>query len=371
MQASLNRRERGRPAVLSLSGDIVLNDAADLYAELCNRAQDPELRELEVDFSNVRAIDTAGAAATKLGVELFESSGRRLELTHLSEQHSEALALVMEPREPPKERTPPRSFFDWLASGATHARSVVGVAEGIVDTTWSGVRTLARRDKRRLIAVAEQVAIAADATFIVAVLSFLIGVILAFQGAYQLSKFGASAYMAELVSLGMVREFGPIITAIILSGRSGASIAAELGTMAVNDEVDALSSMGISTSSYLVLPRVAGLTFAVPLLTVLSMAIGIGAGIAMGDLLNIPYMIAFHRMQSALVLNDFVLGLFKSVLFGLIIGFVGCFTGLATRGGPRSVGTSTTRAVVLSILYVVITDSIVTTAWTLSHGTRA
>jgi phospholipid/cholesterol/gamma-HCH transport system permease protein len=372
MQVTFDRAERGRPAVLKLSGSVVLDDAADLYAELRTRSADPQVRALEVDFSGVQSMDTAAAAAVKLGRELFERSGKRLELTHLSDQHNAAMGLVMEPREEVKARPPARSMFDWFASGAARFRSLVGVAEVVVDTTWSGVRTVARRDRRRFVAIAEQtVVLAADATFIVSLLSFLIGVILAFQGAFQLSKFGASVFMAELVSLGMVREFGPIITAIILAGRSGAAIAAELGTMSVNDEVDALNSMGISTAQYLVLPRVAGLTLAQPLLTVLSMAIGIGAGILMGDLLNVPHQVAFHRMQDALVLGDFVLGLFKSVLFGLIIGFVGCFIGLSTRGGARSVGTNTTRAVVLSILYIVITDSIVTTAWTLSHGTRA
>jgi phospholipid/cholesterol/gamma-HCH transport system permease protein len=369
MQAILNRAEHDRASVLALSGDIVLDDAADLYGELRRRASDRTIRDLEVDFGQVGTIDTAGAAAAKLGVELFERSGRKCELTHLSEQHSQAMALVSEHREPARERVT-YSWLDRLASGAAQLRVLVDIAEIVVDTAWSALRSVARGDRRRLIAVAEQtVVLGADATFIVSVLSFLIGVILAFQGAFQLSKFGASVYMAELVSLGMVREFAPIITAIILAGRSGAAIAAEIGTMAVNDEVDALKSMGISTAQYLVFPRVAGITVAQPMLTILSMAIGIGAGIAMGGVLGIPHAVTFHRMQEALILADFGLGLMKSVLFAWIIGFVGCFMGLATRGGARSVGTNTTRAVVVSILLIVVTDSIVTTAWTVTHGT--
>jgi phospholipid/cholesterol/gamma-HCH transport system permease protein len=174
--------------------------------------------------------------------------------------------------------------------------------------------------------------------------------------------------MAELVSLGMVREFAPFITAIVLAGRSGAAMAAEIGTMAVNEEVDALKSMGISSAEFLVFPRVAGISVAQPLLTLLSMAIGIGAGISTGGLVGVPPTIAYHRMQQSLVVDDFVLGLIKSVLFSWIIGFIGCFMGLSTRGGAQSVGRNTTTAVVLSIFFIVVTDSIVTTAWTVTHG---
>jgi phospholipid/cholesterol/gamma-HCH transport system permease protein len=372
MRVTLDRSAGTGAAVLKLSADIVLDDAAILYDQISRLSAATEVRELQVDFSEVGTLDTAGAAAAKLGVELFKRAGRRCNLTHLSDQHSQALALVMEERAPPKESSEDRSTADALRAVVSKAKVVLfDVAEMVVDTVWSGFRSIARRDKRRLLAVAEQtVVLGVDATFIVSVLSFLIGVILAFQGAFQLSKFGAGVFMAELVSLGMVREFAPIITAIILAGRSGAAMAAEIGTMSVNDEVDALKSMGISTAHYLVFPRVAAITVAQPLLTILSMAIGIFAGIAMGALLGIPRAVAFHRMQEALVLDDFMLGLLKSVLFAWIIGFVGCFMGLATRGGASSVGKNTTTAVVLSIFLIVVTDSIVTTAWTLSHGTK-
>ena len=126
--------------------------------------------------------------------------------------------------------------------------------------------------------------------------------------------------------------------------------------------------MGISSAEFLVFPRVAGISVAQPLLTLLSMAIGIGAGISTGSLVGVPPSIAYHRMQHSLQVDDFVLGLIKSVLFSWIIGFTGCFMGLSTRGGAQSVGRNTTTAVVLSIFFIVVTDSIVTTAWTVTHG---
>src|SRR4051812_29059100 len=124
MQAILNRAEHDRASVLALSGDIVLDDAADLYGELRRRASDRTIRDLEVDFGQVGTIDTAGAAAAKLGVELFERSGRKCELTHLSEQHSQAMALVSEHREPARERVT-HSWLDRLASGAAQLRVLV------------------------------------------------------------------------------------------------------------------------------------------------------------------------------------------------------------------------------------------------------
>lgn len=366
MQTRLEPGTAPHSFVLVLSGDVILDSAADVYAELSALSQRRELEQLTVDFGAVGRLDSAGAVAATMGRQRFEAAHKRLELRGLTEQHSAALSLIRE-RRPASQATPDvRPRARWI----TKTLPLLGeVAEVVVDTLTSGLRSLAARDRRRRSAIAEQtVLLGVDAWFIVAVLSFLIGVILAFQGAFQLRKFGADVYMAELVGLGMVREFAPFITAVVLAGRSGAAMAAEIGSMTVNEEVDALRSMGIAPAQFLVLPRVAGITIAQPLLTVLSMAVGITAGIATGGLVGVQPWVAFERMQDALVLEDFVLGLIKSVLFAWIIGFVGCFQGLATRGGAQSVGKNTTSAVVISIFLIVVTDSIVTTAWTLSHG---
>jgi phospholipid/cholesterol/gamma-HCH transport system permease protein len=369
MYATIKRTAGDRDAVLALSGDIVLDEAAELFDRLRQIAAQSGIQALQVDFAEVGKLDSAGAVAATLGKQLVERAGKRCELIHLSEQHSAALSLVAEERKPAKPETESGSPTEQIYARLAKLRVLFEVSEVVVDTIVSGFRSIVRRDRRRLSAVAEQtVVLGVDAWFIVGLLSFLIGVILAFQGAFQLRKFGADVYMAELVSLGMVREFAPFITAIVLAGRSGAAMAAEIGTMAVNEEVDALKSMGISSAEFLVFPRVAGIAVAQPLLTLLSMAIGIGAGISTGALVGVPPSIAYHRMQESLVLEDFMLGLIKSVLFSWIIGFVGCFMGLSTSGGAQSVGRNTTTAVVLSIFLIVVTDSIVTTAWTVTHG---
>jgi phospholipid/cholesterol/gamma-HCH transport system permease protein len=369
MQVRLNRHSGENSAVFEVSGDVVLDDAADLYATLRHLAAQKDVGALAIDFGEVEKLDSAGAAAVTMGRRVFERAGKAYELRSLSEQHEAALALVSEKRAPVKPRAGPKSVGERLSAGLSRLVVVAEFAEVVVDTVVSGLRSVLRRDRRRLGAVAEQtVVLGVDAWFIVTLLSFLIGVILAFQGAFQLRKFGADVYMAELVSLGMVREFAAFITAVVLAGRSGAAMAAEIGTMAVDEEVDALKSMGISPAQFLVFPRVAALTIAQPLLTVLSMAVGIGAGIATGSWVGVPPAIAYQRMQDSLALDDFALGLIKSLLFAWIIAFVGCYMGLSTRGGAQSVGKNTTMAVVVSIFFIVVTDSIVTTTWTVTHG---
>jgi phospholipid/cholesterol/gamma-HCH transport system permease protein len=252
MEATLKRPQGGEPAlVLALSGDIVLDDAADLYLHLRRIAGERDVRTVRVDFREVGKIDSAGAVAASLGRELFERASKRYELENLSEQHTAALELVTERRKPTKPREAEHSALESLFARLAKWRVIFSVAEVVIDTVTSGFRSIVRRDRRRMSAIAEQtVVLGVDSWFIVGLLSFLIGVILAFQGAFQLRKFGADVYMAELVSLGMVREFAPFITAIVLAGRSGAAMAAEIGTMAVNEEVDALKSMGISSAEF-------------------------------------------------------------------------------------------------------------------------
>ena len=173
--------------------------------------------------------------------------------------------------------------------------------------------------------------------------------------------------MADLVSLGMVREFGSLMTAIIVAGRSGAAMAAEIGTMAVREELDALRTMGISPVRYLVVPRLIAITLVQPVLTLLSMGVGIVAGLATAQTFGLSPLTVFHRMVDSLTYKDFWLGMSKSVLFAWVIGFTGCLMGLRTKGGAHNVGQSTTRAVVASVFFIIVVDSMVTTAWTVGY----
>jgi phospholipid/cholesterol/gamma-HCH transport system permease protein len=197
---------------------------------------------------------------------------------------------------------------------------------------------------------------------IVTFLSFLIGAVLALNSASQLRQFGAAIYIANLVGVSMTREMAPLITAIIVSGRSGAAITAELGTMVVSEEVDAMRTMALSPGRFLLLPRVLGLLCAVPCLTMLSNLAGIFGGYWVGViLLGLGSRNYLQQTAQALLISDLVTGMVKSVVFAFLIGLVSCYRGLYVQGGAEGVGTNTTASVVTSIVLCILADAVFTT----------
>lgn len=196
---------------------------------------------------------------------------------------------------------------------------------------------------------------------LVMLISFLVGMILALQSAYQLRELGAQNLVAALVSVSVVRELGPLLTAILVAGRVGSAIAAELGTMKVSQEIDALTVMGIDPVAALVVPRLLALTVAVPSLTLFADAVGILGGSFVGTaILGLRFDTYWIDSLNALAMEDLLGGVLKGALFGGSIGLVACHQGLSTRGGANEVGTSTTRAVVRSIVLIIAVDLLVT-----------
>ena len=197
-----------------------------------------------------------------------------------------------------------------------------------------------------------------DALPIVGLISFLLGLIMAFMSSAQLQQFGANIYVASLVSLAMTRELGPIMTAIIVAGRSGSAFAAEIGTMKINEEVDALFTMGMDPTRFLVVPKIIASVVMVPLLTLFSdvfaIAGGVIVGVAMLDLTVNSYM---AQTIKTLSLFDVFWGFLKSGVFAFLIAWIGCLRGFQVRGGAAAVGRATTSAVVSSIFLIILTDS--------------
>jgi phospholipid/cholesterol/gamma-HCH transport system permease protein len=197
----------------------------------------------------------------------------------------------------------------------------------------------------------------ADSVPIVAVMCFLVGLILAMQAAYQLEPFGATIYVADLLAVSMTREMGPMLTAIIVTGRSGSAIAAELGTMKVSEEIDALRTMGIDPIHLLVVPRTLALMVAVPCLTLIADAVGIAGGLSIAvTALKLSAVQYLKETADALVMKDLLTGLVKSLFFGLIIAQVGSYQGLRVSGGAEGVGRATTTSVVSSIFLIILAD---------------
>ena len=199
----------------------------------------------------------------------------------------------------------------------------------------------------------------ATALGIVGLLSFLMGVVIAYQGAVQLRAFGADIYIADLVGLSMVRELGPLLAAIIVAGRTGSAYAAQIGTMRVTDEVAALRTIGIEPLDLLVIPKVVALCLALPLLAVFADIMGVLGGMILAKLqLGLGFAPFLDRLQEAVTLRSFLIGLGKAPVFALVIALIGCFQGFRVRGSAASVGQHTTRAVVQAIFLIIVIDAL-------------
>lgn len=192
---------------------------------------------------------------------------------------------------------------------------------------------------------------------IVSLISLLVGLILAFVGNVQLANFGASLYVADLVVIAMVREMGVVMTAIIMSGRTGASFAAHLGSMKANQEIDALVTFGFNPFDFLVLPRMLALVLMMPLLTLYANVIGVLGGMIVGAAVNIPPVLYWNETLASVTLTTTFLGVFKSVFFGGVIALCGCLQGMRAGNSSAAVGEATTRAVVASITTIIVLDS--------------
>jgi phospholipid/cholesterol/gamma-HCH transport system permease protein len=209
---------------------------------------------------------------------------------------------------------------------------------------------------RDALAIAETVGV--NALPIVALISFLMGLIMAFQAATPLRQFGAEHFIAKMIGLSILRELGPLMTAIILAGRSGSAFAAELGTMKVREEIDALRTMGLDPVRFLIVPRVLAAVCMTPLLTVFADLIGLIGGAVVMRSLGFPLVTYFHQVQYAVSYGSLVGGLVKAFVFGILVAGIGCLRGLQAGTGATAVGESTTSAVVSGIILIAITDGI-------------
>ncbi|TYB34188.1 MAG: ABC transporter permease [Flexistipes sinusarabici] len=195
---------------------------------------------------------------------------------------------------------------------------------------------------------------------IVGLISFLLGLIMAFMSSIQLKQFGANIYVASLVGLAMARELGPIMTSIIVAGRSGSAFAAELGTMKISDEIDALTVMGFNINRFLVLPRVIATMIALPILTIFSNFFANVGGLLVGVfILNLTFPAYINQLYITLAIDDILHGVIKSIIFAFLIAEIGCFRGLTVQKTTDDVGKATTSAVVSGIFLIILTDSII------------
>ena len=320
----------------------------------------PGTGDLVLDGSAVEALDTAGAWVMAAAARTLERRGRLVTI-RLRPEHQGLLRLVRAPGvtggSPPPARPGP---LGRVGQGAVAwGREAAGLLGFLGETTLAGLRLLLRpRRIRWRPAIHDLHAAGFQALPIVGLLSFLLGVVIAYQGAVQLRRYGASIFVADLVGLSMLRELSPLLTAIIVAGRSGSAFAAQIGTMKVTEEIDALRTVGIVPADLLVLPKLAALVIALPLLTVYADALGVLGGMVMARTeLGVGYLDFLDRLGRALALSDYLVGLGKAPVFAAIIAVVGCHQGFRVGGDAGSVGRRTTVAVVQSIFVVIVVDA--------------
>jgi conserved hypothetical integral membrane protein len=253
-----------------------------------------------------------------------------------------------------------RSFTEQIGKAVCEIFHDLGAVISFVGELFVAMVYAARQPRRvrwrDTLKIAE--ALGVDALPIVLLIGFLMGLIMAFQAAVPLRQFGAELFIANLVGLSMLRELGPLMTAIVVAGRSGSAFAAELGTMKVREEIDALRTMGLDPVRFLIVPRVVAAVCMTPLLTIFADLVGLMGGSVVMLSLGFPLITFFHQVQYAVSYGSLIGGLIKAFVFGILVAGIGCLRGLQAKTGATAVGESTTSAVVSGIILIAITDGI-------------
>lgn len=313
-----------------------------------------------VDGSGLTMLDTAGAWLLHRTCGQFRQGGATVELRGLRAEHAALLALI-DAQEGVAVRTAPHiSLLERIGRGC-----VSGVLQFIAFLAFVGESATAlfhalrqpRRIRGREILHNLQLA-GFDALPIAGLLSFLMGVVIAYQGATQLARYGANIFIADLVGLSILRELAPLMTAIIIAGRSGSAYTAQIGTMMVTEEVDALRTIGIAPMDLLVLPKMLALMLALPLLTVYADIMGVFGGMVVAKAqLGVGFNDFLERFADAVSLSSYLVGIGKAPVFAALIALVGCFQGFQVGGSADSVGRQTTLSVVQGIFLVIVADA--------------
>lgn len=342
-------------------GPWVLQSIATMEVPLKVLYQRP-LGEFLLDATDVSALDTTGAWLLHRTIAALERSRCKVSIVGLRPEFSALLALVAGASMAQKSGAPPRlNLLNNIGKRAWSVlQNLLAMLAFVGECATVLGRALAHPRSIRWRPVLHNLQTAGfDALPIVGLLSFLMGVVISYQGADQLQRFGANIFIVDLVSLSMLRELSPLMTAIIVAGRSGSSYAAQIGTMKVTEEIDALCTIGIGPIELLVLPKMLALIIALPLLTIYADITGVLGGMIMASTkLGVSFDVFLDRIGNAVSLSSFLTGVGKAPVFAAIIALVGCFQGFQVSGSADSVGRQTTVSVVQSIFLVILADAL-------------
>jgi len=358
-QVAVSDDAEGR-RVLALTGRLDARTLPTIWEAARRAVAEVPTKPVIVDASAVEYCDGAGAA---LFVDLLRHEREaKLEVVNLKPAHATLLKqfdpkILEHDLDPEAVRGP---AIEEIGREAYKVWHDVKVQISFIGETAAALLFAARNPAsvrwRDVWRICERVGV--DALPIVALISFLLGMILAFQSAVPMKRFGAEIFVADLIGLSMLRELGPLMTAILLAGRSGAAFAAEIGTMRVNQEVDAITTMGLDPVRFLVTPRIIAALLMTPLLTLFSDLVGVVGGAITMQTFAIPFSTFLKEVDSAVTMTDFMAGFIKSFVFATLVAGIGCLRGLQTAAGASAVGDSATRAVVSGIIMLVIVDGL-------------
>jgi phospholipid/cholesterol/gamma-HCH transport system permease protein len=361
--AAMEFRRGAGESVVALRGTLDARTLPPIWPGARAAVRENGASPLRVDAGGVTYCDGSGIAFLVDLLREGSRQGGRVTITNLAPRFAELLgqfdhaALDDEALTP---RAPPLSLIEQLGRASLqlaadlrqqtdYLRRVLGCLSYQL-THPSAVRW------KEVLGVAEQTGV--NGLPVVTLIAFLMGVVLAYQAAVPMRQYGAEVLVANLIGLSMLRELAPLMTSIVLAGRTGAAFAAEIGTMRVNEEIDALTTMALDPLRFLVVPRLLATMFVTPLLTIFAGIVGlIGGGLVMLSF-NIPLVTYFKQIMGVVSIGDFTGGLFKSTVFAFLVAAIGCLRGLETVGGPQAVGQAATRAVVSAIVMIVVFDGL-------------
>ncbi len=322
----------------------------------------PDVAELVWDASDITEMDTGGAVLLQHALNGPREKGKKVSLQGLRAEFAELLELVSKSLEtigPPAAAVKPAwleriGFFTWHQLRQTFtALAFLGESTSAVFWLLHSPRSV----RWRALFASLQID-GFNALPITGLLTFLMGVVIAYQGAEQLRTFGANIFVVDLVGISLLREIAPLVTAILVAGRSGSAYAAQIGTMKVTEELDAIRTLGISPMQLLVLPKLLALVVALPLLTVYADVVGVFGGMLIAwSQLGVNFSEFLSRFEKAIALRHFLIGVAKAPVFAVIIALVGCYQGFQIRGGVDDIGRHTTISVVQAIFFVIVFDA--------------
>jgi len=356
------QRDEGGQARLILRGRLDRDTTASIWRQTRQLLRRARIGRLIVQAGEVVYCDGTGVALLNEFQRIQQENGGQIEIQDPPPQYRQLTALFETGQlvSPPKRPRALTGFIhgsgEWAAGLVRDFVTQVSFLGEVFVKLWKTLSQPGALRWKDMLVIAEKAG--ANAVGITGALGFLIGLILAFQTAAAMRKFGAEVFVADLVVVVLFRELGPLITAVLLASRSASAFAAELGTMKVNEEIDALVTMGLDPVQILVLPRLIAVLCIIPLLTVFNQLFGlIGCGLVMASW-NVPASIYLERIRDAATLTDFFGGLVKTFVFGALVAGIGCLRGLQTGTGPTAVGDSTTRAVVSGVIAIIVTDGV-------------